>query len=222
MELKAAQLIEATGCKPEVASTCIAPLNIAMARFGISTAPQVAAFVAQLAHESSKFTRTVENLNYSADGLANTWPARYGLKFADGSYARSGARILPNRLAQSIHRNPELIANLTYADRMGNGNPSTGDGWKYRGRGYIQLTGKQNYIACGDVLGLDLVNSPDTLERPLYAALAAGWYWARHGLSRYANDPAALTKAINGGYNGLAERKSMYDEALRVLGSSEA
>ncbi|HCE9914838.1 TPA: glycoside hydrolase family 19 protein, partial [Pseudomonas aeruginosa] len=113
-------------------------LNVAMGRFGITSPVRVVAFLAQVGHESSQLTRLVENLNYSAQGLAATWPSRY--LGADGQ---------PNALAQRLARKPRAIANNAYASRNGNGDEASGDGWRYRGRGLLQITGRSNYRAAG-------------------------------------------------------------------------
>lgn len=169
---------------------------------GIDTKNKIAMFLAQAAHESGGFTRLTENLNYSAQGLANTWPSRY---------ATNGK---PNDLANQIARNQELIANYTYANRMGNGSIATGDGWMYRGRGIFQLTGKANYIDFFRSINEPV--DPDKLTTIEYAVKSAIWYWN----SRKINDPAELgdvtkvTKLINGGTIGLADRTKLYNRAI--------
>jgi putative chitinase len=130
-------------------------LNRAMARYKIDSNVRVAAFLAQISHESSGLTSVVENLNYSPAGLAATWPKRY--RAANG---------MPNALAEQIARKPEQIANHTYSDRMGNGPASSGDGWKYVGRGYIQTTGKENYDKLSKATGINFVSVPALLEQP--------------------------------------------------------
>jgi putative chitinase len=122
-------------------------------------------------------------------------------------------------VAQPYHRNPEKIANKVYADRMGNGDEASGDGFKYRGRGLIQLTGKDNYKACGDALNVDLVENPDLVSSPQYAALSAGWFWDKNKLNQFAdaNDMTTLTKRINGGTHGLDDRVARTQHAIDVL-----
>jgi putative chitinase len=170
-----------------------------MNRYGIVGTPRVAAFIAQVGHESGQLTRLVENLNYSAEGLMKTWPSRF-------DFVR----------ATATARNPEQIANIVYADRMGN--TASGDGWKYRGRGLIQVTGRANYAACGEALGLDLINHPELLEQPQYAAMSAAWLWSANGLNTLADagDLTKITQRINGGTNGLADRQALYNKALKV------
>lgn len=179
--------------------------------FNITTRQQQAAFVAQVGHESAGFTRTVENLNYSALGLKNTWPNRFKNK-ATGE---------PNEKANMIARNPQAIANEVYNGRMGNV-PGSNDGWTYRGRGYLQITGRDNYKMVGQVMtDKGMINDPNAfvenpalLEQPLYAALSAGAFWEMNGLNRYATDIETLTKRINGGLIGLDDRKAKYTALL--------
>lgn len=151
-------------------------LNAAMGRFGITSPVRVAAFLAQVGHESAHLTRLVENLNYSACGLAATWPSRY-----------RGAGGKPNVLALSLARHAEAIANNTYANRNGNGDESSGDGWRFRGRGLLQITGRRNYRTVGDSLGLPLEIEPELLEQPEHAASSSAWWWAAHGLNSLAD-----------------------------------
>lgn len=190
-----------------------------MSKSDIETPLRVAAFVAQMALESGGFRILVENLNYSAQGLANTW-ARYS---ATGK--RGGP---PNALALKLARNPQAIANNVYADRMGNGPESQGWGWKYRGRGLKQVTGHDNYERCGRFMGLPLLEKPELLELPQYAALSAGWFWDCNNLEHFADarDFKGLTKAINGGLTGYDDndrsdrdtRMDYYVVACKVLG----
>jgi len=174
-------------------------LNAAMARFKINSPVRMAAFIAQVGHESGQLTRMVENLNYSADRLRAVWPNRFDAA-----------------LAAQVARKPEQIANIVYAGRMGNTLP--GDGWKYRGRGLIQLTGANNYRAAA-ALGLDLVNHPELVEQPEAAALVAGWFWQSNGLNELAESGqfAKITRTINGGLTGHAERVALRDLAAKVL-----
>lgn len=177
-------------------------LNAAMEKFEINTPRRISMFLAQCCHESQYFRRVTENLNYSADGLRRVFP----------KYFR-------NVNADHYHRQPEKIANHVYANRMGNGDEDSGDGWSYRGRGLIQLTGKYNYEQCGAAIGQDLVNNPEFLETPEGAALSAAWYWDEHDLNDNAdaNDITGNTKKINGGTIGLDERKELYEVALEAL-----
>jgi putative chitinase len=155
-------------------------------------------------HESGGFKLLEENLNYSAKALMATWPSRFTSEEMANQYAR----------------NPEKIANKVYGGRMGNADESSGEGWRYRGRGLKQLTGKENYERCGSGLGVDLVSDPDLLLDPKYAALSAGWFWNKHGLNDLADksDIETMTKRINGGLIGLDARKAAIKKAESILG----
>lgn len=170
----------------------------------INTLLRVSAFVAQMGHESADFTRLTENLNYSANGLVATWPKRF-----------------TNDTAQAYHRQPEKIANKVYANRMGNGDEASGDGWKYRGRGIIQVTGKNNYYAFSMAEFNDerLLADPDYLITPNGAVKSACWFWNRSFLSNLADQQnmKAITKQINGGTHGLEDRLKRYERAIDIL-----
>lgn len=211
MKILVSQIERSLGVPHRRAVIYSEPINIALARYQITTAHRAAAWLATVAHESARFAAVVERLNYSAEGLAATWPGRYAA--ADGT---------PNATANRIAHKPADIANLTYAGRMGNGSAGTGDGWRYRGRGLIQITGRDNYRVCGEALGLDLMGHPETLESPLYAALSAGWYWHANGLNALADrgNIRAITRRINGGLLGLQDRTDLYQAALAELGGT--
>jgi len=179
------------------------PLNEAFSRFEINTPQRQACFIGQCSHESAGFKILIENLNYSSDSLMRVWPSRFKT----------------TTFAQTYHRRPERIANYVYADRMGNGNEASGDGWKYRGRGLIQLTGKDNYRAAGKALGVDFIASPDLVCDPKYAALVAAWYWNERKLNSPADklDHLSITKKINGGTHGLDDRVKRTLAALSIL-----
>lgn len=178
------------------------PLNDAMAKFEINTPTRIAAFVAQLAHESDSFAATVENLNYSAMGLLKTWP-----------------RLYDPALATKYAHKAEAIANRSYGGRMGNGDEASGDGWLFRGRGLIGITGRTNYELCGRGIGADLVNHPELLEGPVYAAMSAAWFWQWRGLSPFADRGAfiTITRRINGGTIGLESRIEFWNRAKSVI-----
>jgi len=179
-------------------------LNAAMEEFEITTNDQIAMFLAQCAHESHYFGAVKENLNYSAQGLNNIFP-KYFIK--------------AGRNADAYARQPEKIANVVYSNRMGNGDEDSGDGYKFRGRGYIQLTGRNNYEECGEALEVDLVANPDYLETPEGAARSAAWFWWNHDLNKYADahDIVTCTKKINGGTIGLEDRKENWETILASL-----
>jgi putative chitinase len=188
-------------------------------KFQITSERRIAGFLAQTAHESAGYTALTENLNYSADTMAVVWPNRFAEKGADGKYVKENGKNKPNKFALALHRKPEMIANVVYSARMGNGPIESGDGWKYRGRGLKQLTGKDNYTRCGQGLGIDLIDAPDRLLEPLYASLSAGWFWKSNKCYEFADngDFEGLTKRINGGLIGLADRKARFERVLASL-----
>lgn len=186
------------------ASAWVEPLNRAMGEFGINTPARVAMFLAQVAHESAECTRLVENLNYSTEGLMGN----FGHRFSD----RREAAIFAHR--------PEAIANRIYAGRLGNGDERSGDGWKFRGRGLIQITGRANYRDCGDVLGLDLLTLPTLITLPSHAARSAAWFFVERARgNEFADvlDVVGCTRRINGGVNGIEDRHRYYQGACGVL-----
>jgi putative chitinase len=190
------------------------------AEFEIDTPQRVAAFIAQTSHESGGYTMLSENLNYKAATLAACWPNRFAVLGSDKKPKKDEkGKLIPTAVANSIAGKPELIANLCYSGRMGNGPAESGEGWAYRGRGLKQLTGKFNYEKCGRDLGIDLVGNPDLLLEPTYAARSAGWFWKSNSLSTFADkgDLEGMTKRINGGLIGYAERKAKYDKVLAAM-----
>lgn len=166
---------------------------------GINTPKRLAMFFAQLDHESG-LKPISENLNYSASRLLQVFP-KYFNKYNVMQYDRK----------------PEKIANRVYSNRMGNGNELSGDGWKYRGRGFIQITGKYNYQLFSAFSGLNVVSNPDLLLEEANALYSAIWFWVANKINNYADngDVVKATKAINGGLNGLADRVSKYDKYLK-------
>ena len=178
------------------------PLNQVFVKYDLDTSKRQAAFIGQCAVESANFTRLQENLNYSAQRLTQVWPSRF-----------------PNiSMAEPYANNPEKLADFVYAGRMGN--LQDGDGWKFHGRGLIQLTGRENYANCGSGVGVDLIDNPDLLLTPQYAVLSAGWFWNKKGLNALADtqEYGAMTRRINGGLTGLDERIAKITKALQVLG----
>ena len=164
-----------------------------LSKNGINTPLRLAHLFAQLEHESN-LKAISENLNYSADGLLRIF-GKYFTSDTVGQYARK----------------PEKIANKVYANRMGNGNEESGDGWRYRGRGFIQLTGKENYSNLSKAVNIDYVNNPDLLLNESDAMIAALWFWNSRNLNRFADtdDVKEVTRRINGGYNGLEHRTEL-------------
>lgn len=191
-------------------------------KFDITTKKRQAAFISQVGHESGSLNRLIENLNYSAEGLASTWPGRYS----------TGKKIIvndktvnePNLLAKSLHRRPEAIANNCYANRLGNGDEKSGDGWRYRGRGLMQITGKANYQMCSSYCGVDLVKNPELLEQKRCAVETALCFWRHNKLNALADkivlekpNVTDLTQKINGGTHGIKERLELFIVAMRIL-----
>ena len=220
MQLSLNDLIQSTGCSNKVAEVWLPYFNTIPKNFGIDTPLRMAAFLAQVGHESGGLTLLEENLNYSAEGLANTFPKRYAKRLQNGLYAKNSVgRYLPTDLAIKIARKPVLIASWTYADRMGNGSVESQEGWKYRGRGILQITGKSNYAELTLNTGIDFVSNPDLLKEPAYALISACFFWKSNNLNRFADkkDILSLSKAINGGIIGLEHRKALYEKACKTL-----
>jgi putative chitinase len=202
--ITSAQLVQAKLAVQSAADAAAPALAEACDLFEISTGLRLAGFLAQCSHESCGFRVTTENLNYGAQALLATFP-RY---FDAGS-------------AAAYAHQQERIANRVYGGRMGNGPEPSGDGWKFRGRGFIQLTGRNNYVALDAALGASgsLIAEPDQVALPKYAALSAAWFWKTHGLNEIADarDLSKMTKIINGGLIGIQERQKLYTQALAVF-----
>jgi putative chitinase len=173
--------------------------------YEIDTPQRVAAFIAQCAHESGNFRFLRENLNYSAKGLMTTFKKYFPTE----------------ALATQYQRQPERIANRVYANRMGNGDEASGDGWRYCGRGLIQLTGKDNYTFFAGSLSITEDEAAEYLKTFEGAAQSACWFWEQNNLNRFADagDIKGLTRAINGGFIGLEDRIQHYNHALHVMGA---
>lgn len=219
-KLTAQELQISTGCTLARAEEWLPFFKLVLKSFNITSKKRVAAFLAQVGHESAGLSALQENLNYSSTGLANTWPNRYAQRNSKGVYVKSpNGKFVPNQLAVRLNRKPEAIANNCYANRMGNGNEASGDGWKYRGRGLKQLTGKSNYAKLTLETGIDFVTDPDKLLDPGYALISACWFWEENNLSPVADkgDFELLTRKINGGLIGYKQRKALYDKAMQIL-----
>ncbi len=178
-------------------------------RFGIAERPErLYMFLAQIGHELGGLTITEENLNYRAERLIDVWPRR----FTDVESGRP------------FEHNPEALADHVYCDRMGNGPESSGDGWRYRGRGYIQITGRDGYQSVGDIAGLDLVGEPDLAAAPQHALLVACAFWQWKDLNPLcaADGIEAVTRRINGGLTGLRDRRAWLDKVHRTLDAPPA
>jgi len=189
--------------KLHISADWVDPLNETFERFGIVTHNQQAMFIGQCSHECGNFRLLEENLNYKAATLMKLWPKRFPTQ----------------EKANEFSGNPKKIANSVYSSRMGNRDENSGDGFRFRGRGIIQLTGHSSYFHCGKALGVDFVGNPDLVSSPKYAALSGGWFWSTHNLNSPADalDYTKVTKIINGGTIGLDDRIKHVQQALAVL-----
>jgi putative chitinase len=190
--------------KSSILEGYIEPLNTVAEYYEMNLNPsRLAGFIAQCAHESGSFTAIKENLNYSAKGLMGTFK-----------------KYFPNEaIAKQYERKPEMIANRVYANRMSNGDEASGDGYRFCGRGLIQLTGKDNYTKFANDLGMSLEDTVAYLETQNGATASAGWFWDNNKLNQYCDsgDFVTLTKRINGGTIGIEDRKAKFDLAMHYL-----
>ena len=192
--------------KGHIPDAVIAMIPDTAAKFQINTPLRLAHFLAQCGHESGGFKATQENLNYSAKGLNGIFKKYFPTEAAAAPYARQ----------------PQKIASKVYGGRMGNGPESTGEGYKFRGRGYIQLTGKENYTAFGKSIGEDIISNPDVVASK-YALLSAAWFFSKNGLHKIADEGASdlvvtkITKRVNGGTIGLPDRIKHFKEYYHLL-----
>jgi len=203
MEITQQQLSAMLPGNPYIENWCNA-LNKILPDYDITTPARIAAFVAQTAHESGGYTALTENLNYRAESLCRVWP-----------------RYFDANTAQLYAHKPEQIANRAYAMRMGNGDEASGDGWRYCGRGLIQLTGKSNYQAFADSIETPVDQIPEFLQTFEGAIQSACWFWETNNLNQYADsgDILTMTKRINGGTIGLEDRQKHYEHALQIFGA---
>ena len=190
--------------KPDVVAALVSSLDTLAEKYGLSSPLRLAHFLAQTAHESGGFRLIEENLNYSADGLMKIFP-----------------KYFKDKDPQAYHRQPEKIANVVYASRMGNGDTASGEGYKFRGRGLIQLTGKNNYSALANDLGVSIDETVAYLATPEGAVESAAWFWNKNGLNALADkdDVTAVTKKINGGTIGLEDRMKHTEDFKQILGA---
>jgi putative chitinase len=167
------------------------PINTFSSAYGITTPLRTQHFMAQIAVESQYLSRLSENLNYDAKGLLKVFSSHFTIDTAN-----------------QYQHNPGMIANKVYADRYGNGNEDSGDGWKYRGSGALMTTFKDNFIETGRAIGLDLANNPDLLRQPMAAIKSAMYFWQSRGLNSFADadNIVKITEIVNGGQNGLQDR----------------
>lgn len=176
-------------------------------QYGLTNNSLLAMFLAQVTHESACLTDLEESFNYSSQRLLIIFPKYFDKKTA----IKCGC-------TDAHPADKESIANIAYADRMGNGNQQSGDGYKYRGRGAIQITGKYNYQKCQKDTGIQCVDNPDLLLNIDNAILSALWFWKEKNLTKFGTDITAVTQRINGGQNGLAERQQLFNAYLNLLG----
>jgi len=192
--------------KGHIPDAVIAMIPDTAAKFDINSPLRLAHFLAQCGHESGGFRATQENLNYSAKGLMGIFKKYFPTE----------------AIANAYQRNPQKIANKVYANRMANGDEASGDGYKFRGRGYIQLTGKDNYTQFGKAIGENITSNPDVVSGK-YALLSAAWFWSKNGLNKLADGGAtdavvtSITKRVNGGTIGLADRIKHFKEYYHLL-----
>ena len=182
-------------------------LNEFLPQYAITSSNRLCYFLAQVGHESGGFKYRIENLNYSKKALLTMWK-----------------KYFPNDvLAEQYARKPEMIANRIYANRMGNDNEQSGDGWKFRGRGFIQLTGKSNYTLFSDIIGFSIDETVSYCETLKGAVHSACWFWDKNNLNRFCDcdDIIQMTKTINGGTIGLQERQELYAECKTNLIKSQ-
>lgn len=203
MQITEEQLTQLIPGNPHIEHWCEA-LNQILPEYGIDTPERVAAFIAQCAHESGGFKFLRENLNYRWQSLRKTFPKYFPT----------------DDMAKQYEKQPERIANRVYASRMGNGDEASGDGWRYCGRGLIQLTGRDNYSWFAASIETPVEEIPAYLSTFEGAVQSACWFWETNNLNQWADkkDIVMLTKRINGGTIGLADRQKHYQHALHVLG----
>ena len=204
---------EAAGVGDALADRWWPHVDAALFEFGILLPHRVAAWIAQVGHESKGFSTLVESFDYSVQGLVATFGARMPARLASSLGRQPGERAVPLDRQQRI-------ASIVYAGRYGNGDAASGDGWRYRGHGLKQITFADNHRECGIALGVDLLTQPDLLATDdRLAARSAAWFWYAKGCNQLidAGDFAGLTRRINGGANGLEDRRARWDRANRVL-----
>ncbi|HBM3131564.1 TPA: glycoside hydrolase family 19 protein [Klebsiella michiganensis] len=203
------QFQKAAGISAGLAARWFPHIDAAMKEFDITAPLDQAMFIAQCGHESTSFTQLVESFNYSVAGLAGFVKAKRITQDQANSLGRkSSEKALPLERQRAI-------ANLVYSNRYGN--KSAGDGWKYRGRGLKQITFLDNYLRCGTALKLDLVSNPELLEKDINAARSAAWFYSSSGCLKYPGDLVRVTQIINGGQNGIDNRRARFLKAKSVL-----
>lgn len=203
--MKQSQFQQAAGISAGLAARWFPHIDAAMKEFGITAINDQSMFIAQVGHESAGFTSLVESFNYSVNGLKKTFGKRL---------TTYQCEMLGRVDGKQVAHQPQ-IANLVYGDRMGNNSP--GDGWKYRGRGLLQITGRENYTKCGSALKLDVVSTPELLTQERHSARSAAWYFTLRGCLLHSGDVERVTQIINGGQNGIKDRRERYAKAKAAL-----
>lgn len=208
-------LTAAIGLQAELAALWLPHIIFVAGEADLSTPARLGHWLVQTAHESQLYTHLEENLNYST-------PEQVCKTFRGGFDIDKDKIVDPEEIefAKQFLRQPQKLGNRAYANKNGNGDEVSGDGWRFRARGPIGITGRSIYLACGKALGVDLIANPDLLAKDLrMAARSAGWYWTSRSINRLADagDIMAVTKAVNGGYNGIEDRKRLAARALPLL-----
>ncbi|HFV9519755.1 TPA: glycoside hydrolase family 19 protein [Salmonella enterica subsp. enterica serovar Eastbourne] len=199
------QFQQAAGISAGLSARWYPHITAAMSEFGITAPLDQAMFIAQTGHESAGFTVLKESFNYSVEVLKKTFGKRL---------TTYQCEMLGRIDGRQVAHQPQ-IANLVYGGRMGN--KDAGDGWKYRGRGLLQITGRENYARCGAALKLDLISTPELLTQEKHAARSAAWYFILRGCLMYSGDVVRVTQIINGGQNGIKDRRERYAKAKAAL-----
>lgn len=195
------EVLKGIGISDELINRWADPLSDAFKIYDISNEKRIAAFLSQVLVESGNFKWLEENLNYSAKGLLTTFPKYFNVS-----------------QAKNYERKPQAIASRVYGNRMGNGDEKSGDGWKYRGRGLIQLTGKSNYQKFDVTVSDNIIDNPDLVKTPKYAVLSACWFWDINNLNDLADagNIVGMSRKVNGGDNHLDERVDLYNRIMKV------
>lgn len=216
MKLTIDIIVASTGATRDVASKWLDALQAACDKYEINNRRRVAMFMANLGVESGGLTQVAENMNYSAKRMAAVWPGRYAVD-------SKAAIKQPNALALSLANNPQKLANNVYANRLGNGDEASGDGWNFRGQGPIQMTGRDNITRAGKAIGVDLASNPALLQTPEVGAMASAWFWFTNDLNRAADLDmfSQAVKKINGQLpcdaNNGEVRRALYRAGLLAI-----